>query len=410
MSSLSIYKDIINRTVPKAYFQLLCSVDKPVFEFTKAWGEFFALLCDRGYADCLAKCLTESALFDENAFSKASAAGKEKNLPSEVISAVRRDISAIIRISGITPDRILDDYLYRDELGVVANSLPRWKTGTPIKEFTDEDSAIDCLADYYHRNGCGMFARYRAFIWRDKGIEPVVHPDNISLSSFKGYDIPRGLVVDNTVAFLDGVQCNNCLLYGDRGTGKSSTVKAILNQYYKDGLRLVEMPKERLGEFPILVDRIADVPLKFIIFIDDLSFSSDDKSYAQLKSVLEGGLAARPENTLIYATSNRRHLIKENFSDRAGDEVHRNDSIQESLSLSDRFGLSVNFTNPDKQKYLDIVFSLAKERNLDIGMDELETGAERWALERGGRSPRCARQFISITEARMKTGKYGKDQ
>lgn len=403
MSSLSIYKGILNRTVPKAYFKLLRSIDKPVFEFTQAWGDFFSLLCDRGYADSLAECLTEAALFDENAFSKAAAAKKEKTLPSQVISAIRRDIFAIKRISSITPDQILNDYVYRDELGSVANSLPRWETGTVISEFSDEEHAIDCLADYYRKNGCGMFARYRAFIWRDKGIEPVVHPDNISISSLKGYEIPRGLVVDNTVAFLEGVQCNNCLLYGDRGTGKSSTVKAILNKYYKNGLRMVEMPKDRLGEFPILVDQIAALPLKFIIFIDDLSFSSDDKSYAQLKAVLEGGLAARPENTLIYATSNRRHLVKEDFSDRAGDELHRNDSIQENLSLSDRFGLSINFSKPDKDKYLEIVRSLARERNLNISIEELEKGAETWAIERGGRSPRCARQYISITEARMKT-------
>ena len=402
MSSLSIYKGILNRTVPNAYFKLLCSTDKPVFEFTQAWGSFFSLLCDRGYSDSLTKCLTEAALFDENAFSKASAAKKEKNLPSEVISAVRRDISAINRISSITPEQILNDYMYRDELGAVANSLPRWKTGKPVSEFSDDENAIDCLAEYYRKNGCGMFARYRAFIWRDKGIEPVIHPDNISIDSLKGYDIPRGLVVDNTVAFLNGIQCNNCLLYGDRGTGKSSTVKAILNRYYKDGLRMVEMPKDRLGEFPILVDQIAALPLKFIIFIDDLSFSSDDKSYAQLKAVLEGGLAARPDNTLIYATSNRRHLVKEDFSERAGDELHRNDSIQENLSLSDRFGLSINFSKPDKEKYLEIVHSLAREKNLNISREELEKGAEQWAIERGGRSPRCARQYIAITEARQK--------
>ena len=403
MSSLSIYKGILNRTVPNAYFKLLCSTDKPVFEFTQAWGNFFSLLCDRGYSDSLAKCLTEAALFDENAFSKAAAAKKEKNLPSEVISAIRRDISAINRISSITPEQILNDYMYRDELGAVANSLPRWKTGNPVGEFSDDENAIDCLAEYYRKNGCGMFARYRAFIWRDKGIEPVIHPDNISIDSLKGYDIPRGLVVDNTVAFLNGIQCNNCLLYGDRGTGKSSTVKAILNRYYKDGLRMVEMPKDRLGEFPILVDQIAALPLKFIIFIDDLSFSSDDKSYAQLKAVLEGGLAARPDNTLIYATSNRRHLVKEDFSDRSGDELHRNDSIQENLSLSDRFGLSINFSKPDKEKYLEIVHSLAREKNLNISIEELEKGAEQWAIERGGRSPRCARQYIAITEARQKS-------
>ena len=401
MSSLSVYKGILHRTVPKALYELLCAEEKPVYEFLRAWGSFFALLCDRGYADSLLQCLTEAALFDENAFSKASSAGMEKKLQREVIQAVRRDLSAIIKIGSITPDDILDDYRYRDELESVAGSLPGWGTGKAASEFSDEAHAADRLADYYRKNGCGMFARYRAFIWRDRNIEPIVYPDSISLSSLKGYELPRSTVVNNTIAFIKGIECNNCLLYGDMGTGKSSTVKAILNEYYKDGLRMVEMPKDRLGEFPILVDRIAAVPLKFIVFIDDLSFSGEDKSYAQLKAVLEGGLAARPENTLIYATSNRRHLIKESFADRDGDDIHRNDTMQETLSLSDRFGLSVNFSKPDKNEYLAIVRSLARERKIDVSIEELERGAERWALERSGRSPRCARQYISVTEARL---------
>ena len=198
----------------------------------------------------------------------------------------------------------------------------------------------------------------------------------------------------NTLAFMKNIDSNNCLLYGDRGTGKSSTIKAILNEYYKDGLRMVEVPKDRLSEFPLLVDKIAAIPLKFIIFIDDLSFSGEDKSYAQLKAVLEGSLAARPENTLIYATSNRRHIIKETFSDRDGDDMHRNDSMQESLSLSDRFGMSVNFSKPDKEQYLEIVMSLAKECHIEMGIEELCTQAEKWAIQRGGRSPRAAKQFI----------------
>lgn len=401
MSSLSIYRGIMNRTVPAAFYRLLCAYDKPVIEFAKAWGEFFELLSDRGFAANLAGCITETALFDENRFSMLAADKKVSEISPEAMSATKRDIAAIIKISRITPEQVLEDYEFKDELGSFANTLPRWAVGKPVKEFADISECVDRLSEYYGQNGCGMFARYRAFIWRDGNIEPVVHPDSISMSSLKGYDIPRGLVVDNTKAFLNGIHCNNCLLYGDRGTGKSSTVKAILNEFYKDGLRMVEMPKDRLSDFPILVDKIAALPLKFIIFIDDLSFSSDDKSYAQLKAVLEGGLAARPDNTLIYATSNRRHLVKEDYSERSNDDMHRNDTMQENLSLSDRFGLSVNFSVPDKVKYLDIVCSLAKEKKLDVDIEQLEHDAEQWALQRGGRSPRCAKQFIAITEARL---------
>ena len=231
---------------------------------------------------------------------------------------------------------------------------------------------------------------------------PVEHPDRTNMSDLKGYDLQRGMVVDNTVAFLKGLPANNCLLYGDRGTGKSSTVKAILNTYYTQRLRVIEMPKESLMEFPQLVDQIAGLPMKFIIFIDDLSFSQQDTTYASLKAVLEGGLAARPQNTLIYATSNRRHLVRETFSDRAGDEVHRGDTIQESLSLADRFGLSVNFMLPDKARYLEIIGKLAEQRGLEAYLPELEMLAERWATARGGRSPRCATQFIDAAEAAIR--------
>lgn len=394
ISSLSVYKGILNRTVPKAFYKLLCAYDSEPMEFTTAWGDFFYLLCERGYSDNLCGCITATAFYDENCFSRAAAAGKEKDLPLEVIKAARRDVEAIVRVGSMTPDEILEGYKYKDKIPDIINTLPRWQVGTPVQQTAHIDTCIEKMADFYRHHGCGMFARYKAFIWRDGEIEPVLHPDDISLDELKGYKYSRGLVVDNTTAFINGQTANNCLLYGDKGTGKSSTVKAIVNQYCTEGLRIVEMPKERLSDFPLLVDKIAAVPMKFLIFIDDLSFQKQDTSYASLKAVLEGGLAARPSNTLIYATSNRRHLVKESFADRDGDDLHRNDSMQESLSLSDRFGLAVNFSAPSKDKYLDIVNAIAKHKGVDMEEDKLFFEAEQWALERGGRSPRCARQFI----------------
>ncbi|MCI9272932.1 MAG: ATP-binding protein [Clostridiales bacterium] len=404
-SSLSVYKGILNRAVPGAFYRLLCAYESHPLEFTRAWGEFFALLCDRGYSENLAGCISETVLFDENAFSKAAAAGEENLLPATVRWAVQRDMKILREVAQITPEQMLEAYRRREELGDMADSLPRWKTGQPIEGMRGSIAqCLDWMADYYRRHGCGIYARYRAFVWREGDIAPVAYPDSIRLTSLKGYEIPRGLVHDNTVSFLEGLSCNNCLLYGDRGTGKSSTVKALLNEYCDKGLRMVEMPKESLCDFPKLVERIAQVPLRFIVFIDDLSFSKQDDSFAALKAVLEGGLAACPENALIYATSNRRHLLRERFSDREGDEVHRRDTIQESLSLADRFGLSVSFSVPGKAEYLDIVRALAKERRLNVESEALELGAERWALERGGRSPRCAKQYISMVESRIKRG------
>ncbi len=401
LSSLSVYRGVLSRTVFGAYYDLLTALDEPVHGFLEKWGSFVSVLYTRGYSESLAYCLSKAAFYDENAFSLAAAAGKADTLGEHIVEAVKRDIRAINFAGKVTPEDVISGYRYKDELGEAARLLPSWGTGQSVAELSDENSAFERLSSYYRKNGCGMYARYRAFIWRDRRIEPVVFPDEIQLSSLRRYEVQRAQVIENTTAFLSGVSCNNVLLYGDRGTGKSSTVKAILNRYYTEGLRMVEMPKDRLSEFPLLVERIADIPLKFIIFIDDLSFGDEDRSYAQLKAVLEGGLAVRPDNTLIYATSNRRHLIKENFSDREGDDMHRNDTMQETLSLSDRFGLSVNFSKPDKQAYIDIVLGLADELHIDYDREKLVSEAETWAISRGGRSPRCARQFISSVLVRL---------
>lgn len=405
MSSFSVYKGILGRSVVQAFYRLLCAYDAPPMEFTNAWGDFVKILNDRGYGGNLLGYLTKAALFDENAFSKAAAADRADKLPSPCLDAVRRDIGVILQAGALTPGVVLGGYERVEELLGAADTLPKWGVGEAVREMRGPvDDCVAQMARYYRQNGCGMYARFRAFVWRGGDIEPVPYPDPIRLHSLKGYELPRAEVVNNTLAFLDGLACNNCLLYGDRGTGKSSTVKAILNEYYPQGLRMVEMPKERLCDFPKLVEKIAALPLRFIIFIDDLSFSKQDDTFTALKAVLEGGLAARPDNALIYATSNRRHLLRECFSDREGDEIHRGDTIQESLSLSDRFGLSINFSVPDKAGYLGIVCALAHERGLSLEDGELEAGAERWALARGGRSPRCARQYVSMVESKIKRG------
>lgn len=394
LSALSIYQGVLDRSVPKAYYRLLCCHNAPPTEFLTAWGAFTALLYARGYAENLCGCITKAALYDENCFSKAAANKQEDTLGNELLRAARRDLDSLTGAGMLTPEDILSGYRFREEIRDIVTTLPRWRTGQPVKELRDKEVRAENAARFYRLNGCGIFARWRTFIWRDGGVKPVHHPDPISLGDLKGYEYQRNLVLNNTLAFLNGKSANNCLLYGDKGTGKSSTVKAIGNRYGNEGLRIVEMPKECIGDFPLLVDKIAAVPMKFIIYIDDLTFQKQDDRYASLKAVLEGGLAARPKNALIYATSNRRHLIQENFSDREGDDMHRNDTIQESLSLADRFGLSVNFSVPDKKSYLEIVKELAKQSGLHTDESELLAAAERWALERGGRSPRCARQFI----------------
>lgn len=394
LSSLSVFRGIMKRSVVKAYYKLLMSLDSEPDEFLNAYGDFYSLISERGYSNRLAYAMTEAALFDENCFTRAAAAGKYDTLPDNVMKAVKRDCEAILAASSLTSEEVLKAYKYYDGINEIADSLPHWEAGECAPSFKMFDGSLKNVAQYYKENGCGIFARYKAFIWRDGDIQPVLHPDRIDMDSFTGYKIQRDMVVDNTKSFIEGKSCNNCLLYGDKGTGKSSTVKAIANEFRKDGLRIVEIPKERLIDFPILVDKIAALPMKFIIFIDDLSFQKQDQSYTTLKAVLEGGLAARPDNALIYATSNRRHLVKESFSDRTDDDVNTRDNMQESLSLSDRFGLAVCYSIPTKKEFVDIVIALARQKGINMSDEELEKGAERFALSRGGRSPRCAKQYV----------------
>lgn len=394
LSSLSVFRGIMKRSVVKAYYKLLLSLDSEPDEFLNAYGDFYSLISERGFSNRLAYAMTEATLFDENCFTRAAAAGKYDTLPDNVLKAVKRDCEAILAASSLTSEEVLKAYKHYGEIWEIADSLPRWEAGECAPSFKMFDGSLKNVAQYYKENGCGIFARYKAFIWRDGDIQPVLHPDRIDMDSFTGYEIQRDMVVNNTKSFIEGKSCNNCLLYGDKGTGKSSTVKAIANEFRKDGLRIVEIPKERLIDFPILVDKIAALPMKFIIFIDDLSFQKQDQSYTTLKAVLEGGLAARPDNALIYATSNRRHIVKESFSDRTDDDVNTRDNMQESLSLSDRFGLAVCYSIPDKKEFVDIVCALARQKGINMSDEELEKGAERFALSRGGRSPRCAKQYV----------------
>lgn len=227
-------------------------------------------------------------------------------------------------------------------------------------------------------------------------VAPVSSPDTITLDELVDYKSQQDAIIANTTALLNSKPAANILLTGDAGTGKSSTIKAVVNKYYTEGLRIIEVRKDQMRYIPKILDSLARNPLKFILFIDDLSFLSDDDSFNALKAVLEGSVSARSKNVVIYATSNRRHIIRENFSDREGDEIHRNDAMQEMVSLSNRFGLHITFSRPDKATYLNIVSSLARQHNLNVSEEKLTAGAERFALQRGGRSARLARQYIDF--------------
>lgn len=247
--------------------------------------------------------------------------------------------------------------------------------------------------------GYGLFARYKVFTVSEGELSPVKHPDPQTLGELPGYEREREQIISNTEALLNGQPANNVLLYGDAGTGKSSTVKAIVNEYAGRGLRLVEVKKNQLYELPSLMDTLSENPLKFLIFIDDLSFTVNDDNFAALKAILEGSVGGRADNVAVYATSNRRHLIKETFSDREGDDIHASDTRQELMSLSARFGLTVTFGSPDRERYLYIVRKLAERYGVSLGETELSVRAEAFAIRAGGRSARVAKQFVELCRA-----------
>jgi uncharacterized protein len=253
------------------------------------------------------------------------------------------------------------------------------------------------LARYYQQSGVGIFGKYRALKWQER-LLGIAHPDRVRIDDLVGYDRQKATLINNTKSLLAGKPALNILLYGGKGTGKSSLIKGLLNYYPDSQLRLVEVSKSHLLDLPLILDRLTDLPQKFIIFVDDLSFEADDEAFKALKVVLEGSVTARPSNVVVYATSNRRHLVREYFADRPrpqdADEIQMWDTVQEKLSFSDRFGITLTFEPADQPQYLQIVHHLAKSAQLPIDRDELEKRALQWATRHNGRSGRTARQFI----------------
>lgn len=379
MDTLAVFRSLLDDNVLSILKELLKeSADDNRFN-TGKYSQFAAELY-RHNID-FSKYLLKVVLEDENFYIEGKAKGRE--FDSCIEDAVSNELAFLQELSRLTPEEASYGYYRRFP-------LPRWK-----------NSEIDFAAEYKKRimdiglHGYGKFARNRMFILRKGVIVPVKHPDPQRLDHLYGYESERKAVIDNTLALLNGKPAQNVLLYGDAGTGKSSTVKAVVNEYADRGLRLIEITKEQLRDIPDIIESISSNPLKFIIFIDDLSFVSGEDCFGALKATLEGSVSARTGNIAIYATSNRRHLVKESFSDRDGDDVHRNDSMQETLSLSARFGLRVNFSKPDKKSYIQIAQELAAQHGLDIDADTLALRAEQFAMQGSGRSPRTARQFVN---------------
>lgn len=273
-------------------------------------------------------------------------------------------------------------------------------------ESTDWANLIEPLEAYWARHGTGPLARYRALRWQgpDEGLQGIAHPDPVQLSNLIGYEREQALLKANIERFLADLPVHDILLYGAPGTGKSSTIKALVNAYADDGLRLVEVRKEYISDLPRIVAQLRGRAPHFLVFIDDLSFEEHETEYKILKMLLEGTAEARPANMLICATTNRINLIRENFTDRGkpNEDVNWRDTMEEKQSLAHRFGLRVTFTSPDQQRYLKIVAGLAQQRGITLAEEELSERALRWERRHTGRSGRMARQFIDDLEAELK--------
>ena len=271
-----------------------------------------------------------------------------------------------------------------------------------IEQATDANGVYRAVTGFYKKYGVGKFGLNKAFrISNDPSVEllePISHTSDARLEDLIGYEMQKKALIQNTEAFIQGKDANNVLLYGDAGTGKSMSIKAILNRYYGDGLRMIEIYKHQFKELPRVVAQIKNRNYRFILYMDDLSFEEFETEYKYLKAVIEGGLEKRPSNVLIYATSNRRHLIRESFSDRDGAEIgdkHHGDTVQEKLSLANRFGVSIYYGAPTYEEYQEIVLSLARRNGIAMDQEQLRKEATRWEMTNGGLSGRTAQQFIN---------------
>lgn len=401
LQTLTILRPLLQEPLLQSFAAMMQSMQSLTEEKSTVLSGAVSAYCDfvseiyRYYADSeteisgnFSNCLYDLLFHAETDYLKAKA--RKKEFSSFLEQQLDKELEILQTLSLLTAEEIQKPLR---EAGFL-HALPHWET-----------SVLDFHTDYRKHlehlpyRGYGMYAQYHTFLFRRGEIMPVKHPDMQTLDDLTGYERERSQVLRNTQVFLDGGTASNVLLYGDAGTGKSTTVKAIANSLYKQGLRLLEVKKNELYELPDILDELAGNPLKFILFIDDLSFASNDDNFAALKAILEGGVASCGKNVLIYATSNRRHLVKETMTDRQGDTLYLNDTLQETMSLAARFGLTITFQKPDKDDYLAIVKHLAKQYGVSMDEEELCIKAEAYAIRCNGRSPRTAKHFIELQKA-----------
>lgn len=421
-ASLLLYQSVLQGEVGMAFLELLQAIrytDSDARGCLQAYGSYFHALAakNQNWEDYLITQL----LFSKNPFTKLAEVQEFQDLPPALVAAVQHDLQILQSlyecssaslsewIQSVAHMPISPVVWYKEQELVGVET----KFATYLQELDNWGDAVEELAAYYRQCGSGLFAEYRALRWQAGQFIGIRHSDPVKLSTLVGYESQKDALLKNTEFLLSGEMALHVLLYGSRGSGKSSLVKSLLNEYSNHSLRLLEVTKSDLKDLPEIVEHLRGVSQKFIIFVDDLSFEEDDDAFKALKVVLEGNLTARPQNVVVYATSNRRHLIREFFVDRPtpkdNEEIHAWDTMQEKLSFSDRFGLTLTFEPADQKTFLKIVKHLVAQAEINITQEDLEYQALQWATRHNGRSGRTARQFVDFLKADLRLLNVNKD-
>ena len=395
--------------------RMFCALDKNSTNVSKTISKMLEVAGEYGlHGNLWANILALALAYNENVYSKATeivgeTSGSINTFAIHDFKILRELIQFVPNING---DLLREIYHYegngRDSK--LVNTRVRDRILRLSKQLIEADSDNefkDIITEFYKEYGVGKFGLNKAFRIEEgtdlktANIIPITRVEHVYLNDIIGYDLQKKKLTHNTESFINGKPANNCLLYGDAGTGKSSSVKAIVNEYYDKGLRIIEIYKHQFRYLSDILEQLKDRNYKFIIYMDDLSFEESELEYKYLKAILEGGFGRRPENVLIYATSNRRHLIRESFRDKTetDEELHTRDTVEEKLSLSARFGEKIYYGSPDKREFNSIVLSLAKKNNIDMDEREILSKANMWELSHGGMSGRSATQFITYLQS-----------
>lgn len=391
LGAIAVFKNIFNDNIISKFLLFLDSINQnpEISETVENYADFISELYESEFMGDWSSYIRNFVLTDENVVSINCAKNNTDKIPDYIMGAFEYELRILSDVASVSFEDVREilNIKYPSN-SVLINSLPVFDSYKLL--FTK-----DQIQSSYKQEGYGVISKYYTFKFDGNlNVVPVKNPDNVKFSDLKLYEYQKEILKTNTISFIKGNPSNNILLYGDRGCGKSSSIKALVNEYHHMGLKVIQAYKNNLDKLEKLEEYLSGFPSKFIIFIDDLVFDENDPEFASAKAILEGSLSKHPDNVLIYATTNRRHLVKETFSSREGNEVHLNDTMDEAASLSDRFGITITFSSPDKNKYLEIVKQLKDEMNIKADEETLFKEAEAFAILKGTRCPRVARQFL----------------